>query len=128
MALRSTVALALLMVALVPAQAAPPPDAFCVILFEGADGFAVLRVVVDLETTLEEREKLFGEVDLDADGVVTPAEQERFRQGTMRVWENSSSMGLKGLEMAAGDGVQQWGAAFLYAATWTQVGHTFHLQ
>ncbi|HJQ93880.1 MAG TPA: hypothetical protein VJ874_06310 [Candidatus Thermoplasmatota archaeon] len=112
----------------VPVQAAPPPDAFCVILIEGAEDYGVVRVLVDLETNLTQREALFAGIDADSDGAVTPVEQERFRLGTMRVWENSTAMGLKGLQMAASDGVQQWGATVKYATTWTQVGHTFHRQ
>lgn len=117
-----------LAVAATPAHAAPPADAFCVILVEGIDDFRIVRVTVDLETNLTQREALFEQVDTDGDGTVTPAEQETFQQGTVEVWENATRLGLRGLEMAAGDGAWQWNAPALYATTWTQVGHTFHKQ
>lgn len=109
--------------------AAPPPDAFCVILFEAADAsFTTVRVLVDLETNLTQRQELFGQLDLDADGDVDPLEQERLRSATVRQHNTTAAMGLTALTLAAADGQQQWGAEFLAAKTWTQVGHTFHKQ
>jgi hypothetical protein len=122
--------LAALLVALAaaPVHAAPPADAFCVILFEGADGFRTVRVVVDLETNLTERQALFADLDADGDGAVDLLEQESLRAASVLQWNTTGSLGIRGLSMAAGDGVSQWGATFLGAKTWTQVGHTFHKQ
>lgn len=129
MVVRPAAVSVLLAVALVPAGwGAPPPDAFCVILFSADDSFSTVTVLVDLETNLTERQALFGQLDLDHDGDVDLLEQERLRSSTVRQHDSSSSLGIKALSLAAGDGQQQWGAAFVAAKTWTQVGHTFHKQ
>src|SRR5687768_16016417 len=66
-----------------PAHAAPPADAFCVILIEGLDDFRSVRVLVDEETTVEERAALFPTLDRDGDGKVTRDEADYWRmQGT----------------------------------------------
>ena len=107
-----------------PAGAAPPPDAFCVILIEGVDDFRTVRVLVDEETTMEERRALFNATDTDADGVLEPDEADAFRRERTVFWANQTELGLRGLQMSDEGGE----APALHATTWRQVGHTFHKQ
>lgn len=110
--------------ALGPASAAPPPDAFCVILIEGIDGFRGVRVLVDEETTMAERSQLFNATDTDGDGVLERDEADAFRRDRTVFWANQTELGLRGLELADEAGP----VPALHATTWRQVGHTFHKQ
>ncbi|HET6398560.1 MAG TPA: hypothetical protein VFH47_03290 [Candidatus Thermoplasmatota archaeon] len=113
--------------ALLPqAAAAPPPDAFCVIVIEADDGFRTVRVIVDEETTIEERGELWPSVDVDGDGSITPAEAEAFRVANLQLLPRQDGIGAKAtvLESASDGGRRTHGP--LYAAFWRQVGHTFH--
>lgn len=124
-------ALAALSLAVVaaPAHAAPPADAFCVILIEGLDDFRTVRVLVDEETTVEERAALFPEVDRDGDGQVTRDEADQWRFHGTTTYPRLEGLDEVRAVRASGtvDGETR-GLAPLFAATWRQVGHTFHKQ
>jgi hypothetical protein len=112
-----------------PSLAAPPADAFCVILIEGLDDFRSVRVLVDEETTVEERAQLFPEVDRDGDGVVTRDEADVWR--FMGTTTYPRFEGLEEVRFVRASGTvdgEERGFPPLYAATWRQVGHTFHKQ
>ena len=112
-----------------PAQAAPPADAFCVILIEGLDDFRVVRVLTDEETTVEERAALFPAVDRNGDGQVTRDEGDEWRMHNTLATEFISDLPPAQRLLLSGtvDGASR-GFIPLYAATWRQVGHTFHKQ
>jgi hypothetical protein len=118
----------LALLALAPtALAAPaerPADAFCVILIEGLDDLRSVRVLVDEESTVEDRRRLWPEVDLDGDGNVTRAEKEAWMRGNLATYPRHEGLENRTVRLAA-DGSP---AAALHAATWRQVGHTFHKQ
>lgn len=119
---------AVLLLGLVPsAGATPPPDAFCVIVIEGLDDFRLVRVTVDEDTNLTQRQALWTTVDLDADGAITPEEAEAFRRGGVALWPRQEALGNRSLQLMLPDQVHPSGRP-LYAATWRQVGHTFHHQ
>lgn len=124
-------ALAALSLAVVaaPAHAAPPADAFCVILIEGLDDFRTVRVLVDEETTVEERAALFPEVDRDGDGQVTRDEGDAWRSGNAATYARGDGVdAVEAVHLAAVDGDVTRDLPPLYAASWRQVGHTFHKQ
>lgn len=127
------VVLAALAAVAAPVQAAPPADAFCVILIEGVDGFRLVRVTVDEETNLTEREALFGELDLDADGRVTTVEGERFRRRSVEARSGPFTNSTHHLQLLVETGDGSGGTVrsthvALHHAVWRQVGHTFHKQ
>lgn len=111
------------------AAAAPPADAFCVILIEPSPDFSVVRILVDEDTSLAEREALWPSVDRDGNGAVSPIEKEAFRWSTTASHTNQTELGLKAITL-------QPNAPYtlspeqlpLYAAMWRQVGHVFHKQ
>lgn len=116
--------------AFVPLAAADPPaDAFCVILIEPNADFSLVRVLVDEDTTLAQREDLWPTVDLDGDGVVSPLEKDGFRWSTTKGTTNATELGPKEVTL-------QPNAPYtlspeqkaVYAVTWRQVGHVFHKQ
>lgn len=120
-------ALGLALLAAVPAGAAPPPDAFCVILLEALPGMQGVRVLVDEETTPTEREALFPEVDGDGDGTITRAEGDAWRRANLALHNGTEGLDpvvVVRLRPTDTDG----GGEPLYAATTRQVGHTFHKQ
>lgn len=109
------------------ASSAPPADAFCVILIEALDGMQGVRVLVDEETTPEQRAALFPAIDTDGDGAVTRSEGDAWRRHNLRL--HNGTDGLPAVQRvwlrpadADGDG------APLYVAATRQVGHTFHKQ
>lgn len=123
------VAVLVLLAALaVPSQAEPPPDAFCVILFEGFDDFRLFRTTVDQETTLEEREALFTQLDRDGDGKVTLPENAAFQRETMEVRNGTFADPAHHLTLRTGHYPAEVPTAPLHTAVWRQVGHTFHKQ
>lgn len=111
-----------------PSQAAPPPDAFCVILFEGFDDLRLVRVTVDQETNLTEREELFGSLDLNRDGLVDTDEAEVLRSRTMEARQGTFSNETYRLGVAAENETYGNHYSPLHTAVWRQVGHTFHKQ
>lgn len=116
-------------VACVPAQATPPADAFCVILIEGLDDFRTVRVLVDEETTIEERTALFPSVDVTGDGQITRDEGDAWRSGNTVTYSRGAGVDAVEavhLSVVEGDVTRDLGP--LYAAHWRQVGHTFHKQ
>lgn len=121
----------LLLVALAatPAASDPPADAFCVILIEPSADFRLIRVLVDEDTSLEEREALWPSVDVDGNGVISEVEQDAFRWANTTGWSHVEELGVKAVFL-------QPNAPYtlsppqkpVYAATWRQVGHVFHQQ
>ena len=127
MLLRAAAAALLLALLVPPAAAAPPPDAFCVILFEVLPGMQGVRVLVDEETTLEERAALFPELDANGDGAITRGEGEAWRRANLSLHNGTDgvpSAQVVRLRPADGEG----DGAALYTAITRQVGHTFHKQ
>lgn len=122
-------AMALAIFAAPIASADPPADAFCVILIEPNADFSLLRVVVDEDTSLEEREELWPSVDVDGNGIISKVEQDAFRWSHTQGWPDVEELGLKAVAL-------QPNAPYtlspeqkpVYAATWRQVGHVFHKQ
>lgn len=111
------------------AAADPPADAFCVILIEPNSDFSLVRVVVDEDTTLAEREALWPDVDLDGNGVVSPVEQDAFRWSTTDAWPDVETLGVKAVTLEPNAPyVLSPQQKPVYAAAWRQVGHVFHKQ
>jgi len=115
------------LVLLLPGAAAEPPaDAFCVITIQPLDDFRIVRVVVDQETNLTQREELFPVVDADGDGAIIPREKDQFRHATAQVHPDTTSLGVKDIRLDSLEAQSQPPIRALHAATWREVGHTFH--
>ncbi len=128
--LRLVAGLGLVALLLAPvAGAEPPADAFCVILIEPSADFSLVRVLVDEETTLAQREELWPQVDRDGDGEVSPVEKDAFRWSTTASHANQTALGVKAITLRPNapytSSPEQ---APVYAALWRQVGHVFHKQ
>ena len=122
------VLLSALALAAVPSQAAPPPDAFCVVLIEGFDGMRLVRVTVDEETNLTQREQLFAALDTTGDGVVESRENDPFMRDTLEVGEGQFANRTHALMAWATTNGSSESRFPLHHAVWRQVGHTFHKQ
>lgn len=111
---------------LLPAAADPPADAFCVILFEAAPDFSTVTVTVDEETTMDEREELWPEVDRNGDGSITPTEKEAWKWDQTRTWD-MEALGHKAITLHQDAPYTTWPEQQpVYGVTWRQVGHVFH--
>jgi hypothetical protein len=116
---------ALLVALLPPVTAEPPPDAFCVITIQPSEDFLNVRYIIDEETSMEDREALWPQVDTDGDGRVTPVEKDAFRRSQIRFHANASALGVQTIHLAvSGSYLNQ--QTPLYATTWREIGHAFH--
>lgn len=115
-------------VALAPAGAAEPPaDAFCVILFEPSPDFSRVRILVDEDSSLEERAALWPSVDLDRNGVISVVEKEAFRWSNTKVFPNVTDLGIKAITLRPeAPYTKSPPQKPVYATTWRQIGHVFH--